>query len=210
MSIKVSQKFDEHAIREILRRAEEIHIGAPQQDDTEAKAIIKAAEEAGLPRAAVEQALQERLAQVQATTTPGEFLFAPSADGKLYVAELISSNGATTRARFLNGSDISVPTSQTQPANFLPGSKVYANWPSFGWWNCTVISFDKSNRLLRLSDGWGNEKSFPLAEVRINPPVQANSKFHKDLIYFWDNYKMQLMIAVGVGLFVFIMILRNI
>lgn len=206
----MSQKFDEQAIREILRRAEEIHIGAPQQDDTEAKAIIKAAEEAGLPRAAVEQALQERLTQSQPTTTPGEFLFAPSADGKLYVAEVVSSNGATTQARFLNGSDISVPTSQTQPANFLPGSKVYANWPSFGWWNCTVISFDKPNRLLRLSDGWGNEKTFPLAEVRINPPVQTNSKLQRDLIYIWDIYKMQIVIAAGVGLFVFGMIMRNI
>ena len=194
----MSQKFDEQAIREILRRAEEIHIGAPREDDNDAKAIIKAAEEAGLPREAVEQALQERLSQTQASTAPGEFIFVPSTDGKLYVAEVISADSITTRAKFLNRSEVTVPSNQTQPASFLPGSKVYANWPNFGWWNCTVVGFDKPNRLLRLTDGWGNEKSFPLAEIRINPPSQSNTNIHKTLLNFWEKNKMYIIIAAGI------------
>jgi len=177
----VSHKFSEQQVREILARAEQIHLGAAEEQESDSKALIKAAEEAGLPREAVEQALRERLETQIPNLTPGEFVFAPSADGKLYVAEVKSSSATTTTIQFLIGSEISVPTEQIQTANFLPGSKVSANWPHWGWWTCTVLSFDKPNRLLRLSDGWGTEKTFPLAEVRIDPPkiVNTNSSWSK-------------------------------
>ncbi len=177
----MSHRFSEQQIREILARAEQIHLGASEEQESDSKALIKAAEEAGLPREAVEQALRERLEAETPNLNPGEFVFAPSADGKLYVAEVKSSNSVGTSVQFLNGSELTVSAAQIQPAKFLPGSKVNANWPHWGWWQCTVISFDKPNRLLRLSDGWGTEKTFPLAEVRIDPPkiVNTNSSWSR-------------------------------
>lgn len=177
----MSHRFSEQQIREILARAEQIHLGAGEELESDSKALIKAAEEAGLPREAVEQALRERLEAETPNLNPGEFVFAPSSDGKLYVAEVKSTSASSTTVNFLNGSDLAVPTHQIQPAKFLPGSKVSANWPHWGWWLCTVISFDKPNRLLRLSDGWGTEKTFPLAEVRLDPPkiVNTNSSWSK-------------------------------
>ena len=203
-------KLNENEIREILKRAEQIHIGAAREDEeADSKALIKAAEEAGLPREAIEQALRERLEAQTITSTPGDFIFAPSADGKYYTAEFIESNAHTTRARFLTGGEISFPTEQAHPAQFLPGSKIQANWPNFGWWTCTVIAFDKPNRLLRLSDGWGNEKSFPLAEVRFTPPRVNNNDFFGQLTTFWEKNKMSLLIALGVVLVLGGMILRR-
>lgn len=171
----MSHKFTEQQVREILARAEQIHLGAANEQESDTKALIKAAEEAGLPREAVEQALRERLDTQTPNLTPGEFVFAPSTDGKLYVAEVKSSGSNTTTVQFLIGSELSVPSSQIQPAVFLPGSKVKANWPHWGWWTCTVLSFDKPNRLVRLSDGWGTEKTFPLTEIRLDPPKVVNT-----------------------------------
>ncbi len=202
-------KLNENEIREILKRAEQIHIGASvEEDDSDSKALIKAAEEAGLPREAVEQALRERLDSQTFTLTPGDFIFAPSSDGKHYTAEFIESNAHTTRARFLTGGEISFPNEQAHPAQFLPGSKVQANWPNFGWWTCTVVAFDKPNRLLRLSDGWGNDKSFPLAEVRFIPPKVSNNDFMGKLTSFIDKNKIAL-IAVAGALFLLIQLIRR-
>lgn len=179
----MNHKLDEQAIREILVRAEEIHLGASSEGESEHKALIKAAEEAGLPRDAIEQALRERLESSKLQTAPGEFVFAPSADGKLYVAEVIESNSTKIRVKFLNGSESTVSPESAQAATFLPGTKVYANWPHWGWWNCTVLSYDQPNRLLRLTDGMGSERSFPLTEIRINPPKSqhASSNFLQSL-----------------------------
>lgn len=196
----MGHKFNETEIREILRRAEEIHVGGSQEQESEAdsKALIKAAEEAGLPREAVEQALQERLQQTAAPNTPGEFIYAPSTDGKLYVAEVISSQNGTITAKFLNGSETTFPASEAQPAHFLPGAKVQANWPNFGWWTCTVLGFDKPNRLIRLTDGWGTEKSFPLADIRYVPKKEHTTTLNKKLLDFWEANKMYIIIAAGI------------
>jgi hypothetical protein len=192
-------KLNENEIREILKRAEQIHVGASlEEEDSDSKALIKAAEEAGLPREAIEQALRERLGTQTTQAAAGDFIFAPSTDGKLYIAEFIESNSHTTRGRFLTGGEISFPTDQAQPAQFLPGSKVQANWPNYGWWTCTVISFDKPNRLLRLSDGWGNEKTFPLAEVRFVPPRVNNNDFVSKVTDIWERNKIAIIVTAGI------------
>ncbi|MFM9873477.1 MAG: hypothetical protein ACKVQS_08440 [Fimbriimonadaceae bacterium] len=201
-------KLNENEIREILKRAEQIHIGATTEEQSDEKALIKAAEEAGLPRDAVEQALRERLEAQELKATPGDFIFAPSTDGKLYVAEFLHSSAGQTTARFLNGSEATFPSEQAQVAQFNPGCKVQANWPNFGWWTCTVIAFDKPNRLLRLSDGWGSEKSFPLAEVRTIPPKTHSNSLQTQLVNLWDRHKVAI-IAVAGALFMLIQLIRR-
>lgn len=196
----MSHKLDEQAIREILVRAEQIHLGSSFEEESEHKALIKAAEEAGLPREAVEQALRESLENAKLQTSPGEFVFAPSTDGKLYVAEVLNSGSSQIKVRFLNGSEASISAESAQAASFHPGTKVYANWPHWGWWNCTVLGYDQPNRLLRLTDGMGSEKTFPLTEIRINPPKnQTNIPF---LQAFNSNPHLGY-VALAVGMVIF-------
>jgi hypothetical protein len=58
-----------------------------------------------------------------------------------------------------------VTTDQVRPCAFLPGEKVVANWPWWGPWTCNVISYDAARQKVKLSDGWGYTKTFPIAEV---------------------------------------------
>jgi hypothetical protein len=35
----------------------------------------------------------------------------------------------------------------------------------WGTWTCTVVSYDAARQRVRLNDGWGYTKSFPVSEV---------------------------------------------
>lgn len=200
----VNNKLDEQAIREILVRAEQIHLGTTEQSEEDA--LLKAAEEAGLPRNAVEQALRERIA-MQANNQ-GDFIFAPGGDGKLYIAEVLSDQNGITRAKFLNGSEVTFPSDQAMTATFLPGSKVQANWPAFGWWTCTVLGYDKPNRLVRLSDGFGTEKTISLTELRQINPDSINPLIRRAKALFKQN-PMVFIIGAGLLFVSFVILLRN-
>jgi hypothetical protein len=111
-------------------------------------------------------ALRERL-ELGAIAPPevGSLVFAQSADGKFYVAEVVSAEEDRVRVRYLRGSEHTVTLDQVRPAAFLPGERVVCNWPWWGPWTCSVISYDAAKEKVKLSDGWGDTKSFPISEV---------------------------------------------
>ena len=112
-------QLSQEELREVLARAEEIHSRNVETGDAES--ILRAAEEAGLPREAIEKALEERFGASREPAKPGELVFAESADGKHYVAEALSGDQRETKVRFLKGGEHTVPTANTRPASFLPG-----------------------------------------------------------------------------------------
>jgi hypothetical protein len=65
----------------------------------------------------------------------------------------------------MRGAQHTVTLEQLRPATFLPGDRVICNWPWWGPWTCTVISYDEAKQKVKVSDGWGDTKSFPLAEI---------------------------------------------
>ncbi|MCW5942110.1 MAG: hypothetical protein KIS66_07750 [Fimbriimonadaceae bacterium] len=173
------EQLTEEETREVLARAEAIH--SRKADDApmvSVEAILAAAEEAGLSREAVEQALRERNRSVAAPAKVGDLAFARSVDGREYVAEVLASDDQAVRVRFLDGGEHTLPASQVRPATFLPGERVTCPWPGWGWWPCTVISYSATSRTVKVTDNWGSNKSFGIAEVRIDPPKvrRANSR----------------------------------
>jgi hypothetical protein len=162
-------------LREVLARAEEIQSASRQGEEmsVELEAVIAAAEEVGLARPAVERAIRERLNLPAAPPAVGTVAFAPSADGKLYAAEVLSVSPGEVRVRFLRGSEHSVSLDQLRPCSMIPGERVVCNWPMWGTWTCTVVAYDAAKRKVKLSDGWGYTRTFPLAEVWIAPPRRA-------------------------------------
>lgn len=160
-------QLSDDELREVLARAEEIQRGSRTVDGMQAEmeAVIGAGEAVGLARPAMERALRERFDMVAAAPDPGSLVFAQSADGKYYVAEVVSASGDSLRVKYLRGSEHTVTPEQVRPCAFLPGEKVVANWPWWGPWTCTVISYDAARQRVKLSDGWGSTKSFPIAEV---------------------------------------------
>ena len=160
-------RLSDDELREVLTRAEEIQQSARSVGtmQSEIEAVIGAGEAVGLDRTAIERALRERFDVAVAPPTPGSLVFAQSADGKFYVAEVVSADVEGARVRFLRGSEHSVTPEQLRPCAFLPGEKVVVNWPWWGPWTCTVISYDAARQKVKLTDGWGYTKSFPISEV---------------------------------------------
>lgn len=160
-------QLSDDELREVLTRAEEIQRGSRRVGtmQNEMEAVIGAGEAIGLARPAIERALRERFDLAEAAPATGSLVFAQSADSRYYVAEVVTAATDAVRVRFLRGSEHTVTPDQVRPCAFLPGEKVIANWPWWGPWTCTVISYDAARQKVKLSDGWGYTKSFPIAEV---------------------------------------------
>ena len=160
-------RLTDDELRDVLTRAEEIQRASLHDAEVSAEleALIGAAEEVGLARAAVERALRERLALPAPPPAVGSLTFAKSADKKFYVAEVLSISTEGVRVRFLRGSEHLVTPDQLRPCAFLPGERVVCNWPWWGPWTCTVLAYDAVKQRLKLSDGWGDTKTFPVEEV---------------------------------------------
>ncbi|MBS1706129.1 MAG: hypothetical protein JST40_09665 [Armatimonadetes bacterium] len=172
-------------LREVLIRAEQIQsqqvVNVDQEVETET--IVQAAEEAGLSRDAVLQALQERLALTQASTQPGAIVMAESADGHFYAARVISSDTVAAKVKFLSGGEQSLPLNKIKPFSPVPGTQFSCPWQNWGWWNCKVVSYDSDNMRLLVTDGWGNQQGFHISEVRQNKERSPQS--NQSLYYLY-------------------------
>jgi hypothetical protein len=166
-------------MRDVLVRAAEIERTTPTHEDLEI--VMHAAEEVGIPRAAVERALRERLALQLKAPEPGELVFARSTDGKYYVAEVRSVDEEVCRVRYLRGGEHAVSLDEMKPCTFLPGERVMCYWPHWGAWNCTVLSYDAEQGRIKVTDGWGDSHEFPIGEVWL-APRKAGSRLRTRVI----------------------------
>lgn len=161
----------------MLARAEAIQ-GSSERvsaSDADVEAFIQAAEEVGYARTAVELALRERLPFSMNAPAAGELAFAKSADGKYYIAQVLSSGREGVRVRFMRGGEHTVAVDDLRPCSFLPGERVVCPWPSWGPWTCTVLSYDAPAQRIKVSDGWGDTREFPISEVWLNPPPKSGA-----------------------------------
>ena len=169
-------RLTDDELRDVLARAEEIQSESRRGPEMKAEleAVIGAAEEIGLPRTAVERALRERLDLPAPPPAVGALTFAKSAGGKFYVAEVLSISADSARVRFLRGTEHDVTLDELRPFSFIPGERVTCNWPWWGPWTCTVVSYHAASQYVELSDGWGSTEAFPIAEVWLTPPQKAD------------------------------------
>jgi hypothetical protein len=171
-------------LRNVLARAEEIQ-SASSISTIELEAVIQAAEEVGIARSAIERALRERLHLPLRVPEVGELTFAKSADGKFYVAEIIGVKDDVFSVRFLRGGTHHVSGDELRPCSFLPGEQVVCYWPWWGPWTCTVLNYDQAQGVVKVTDGWGDSKTFPISEVWIAPRkkiVTARNRVYAALI----------------------------
>jgi hypothetical protein len=102
-------------------------------------------------------------------------VFARSADGKFYAAQILNSQGHSIQLKFLNGGEHRLPLEDIRPLAIMPGQRLVCPWPNWGWWTCAVLSYDAENRRVRVTDNWGSEETFSLADVHMNPPREKSS-----------------------------------
>lgn len=164
-------RLTDEQLRDVYARAEEIDRAGRHGDEWNAElaGVIGAGEEVGLSRQAVERALAERLDISISPPVVGSMTWARSADGKYYVAEVLSVADQGVRVKFLRGSEVALTAAELRPCAFVPGQRVVCNWPMWGPWTCTVIAYDAARQRLKLSDGWGSSRAFPVSEVWLAP-----------------------------------------
>ena len=168
-------RLTDDELRDVLARAEEIQRATRRGEmAAELEAVIGAAEEIGLARPAVERALRERLDLSPAPPAPGSLAFAKSADGKYYVAEVLSNSPDRVQVRFLRGGEHLLLPDEVRPCSFIPGERITCDWPWWGPWTCTVVAYDAASRFVEVSDGWGSSETFPIADVWVEPPQKPD------------------------------------
>ena len=163
-------------VRAVLARASEIH-AATEGSFGDRESIIQAAEEAGIGRAAVERALRECMPDAPMTAPlVGDTTFAKSADGKFYVATVVSVSDDRYHVRFLRGGEHVVTLEELRPGTFLPGERVVVQWPWWGPWTCTIVSYAADTQQVTVTDGWSETRTFPIAEVWLAPRKSVQSR----------------------------------
>lgn len=180
-------RLTDEELQDVLSRAEEIQRAARQGPEwnSELAAVISAAEEVGFSRRAVERALSERL-NLPTKPVVGSLTWARSADGKSYVAEVLSTSDDGAHVRFLGGSEHDLTIDQLRPCAFIPGERVVVNWPWWGPWTCSVVAYDAAKKRVKLNDGWGYTRTFPVSEVWLAPdkakPGAARQRIYMTLL----------------------------
>ena len=177
-------KLSHEELRDVLARAEELDRADREgvERTAEIAALIGAAEEVGLSRRAVERALAERLNLPLIPPVVGALVWARSADGKYYAAEVLSISDEGTQVRFLRGSEHRLSLDDLRACAFIPGERVACNWPMWGPWTCTVVAYDSVKQRVKLSDGWGDTKTFPVSEVWL-APARSDARSTRRRVY---------------------------
>lgn len=160
-------RLSDEEVRAVLARAEEIERASTESDAARAEfeVLIEAAEEVGLTRRAVELAIRERFPAPAAPPADGSLTFARTPGGKFHVAEVISQTVDSIRVRFINGSEHTITPDLLRPFSLMPGERIACHWPWWGPWTCTVIAYDAKKQMVKVTDNWGEERTFGVGEV---------------------------------------------
>jgi len=162
--------MDHEQIRQLLTRAQEIESqqSAGNSEQAEIEQIVTAAEESGLSRESVMRALRERVNSGDRPLAPETIVLARGGGRHYHFAKVRSVENGLASLEFLSGPEVTVPVSDVRPLSLLPGERVNCPWPVWGWRKSTVLSYDKENQTVFVTDGWGWNKHFPLADIRVD------------------------------------------
>jgi len=166
----------------VIERAHELQMR--NQELAAYEAFVQAAEEAGIPRESVMQALRERLATAP-KYHPGQFVMAPGADGFLYVAKVGAIEDSVARIKFANGSETAFPTDELRPFALLPNQKVQVNLPGWGgWYGATVSHFNEQTLSLTVNAS-GMTQTVTLEALRMRPQKDGETLFDLNTVVSW-------------------------
>lgn len=196
--------LSEEERRTTLRRAIEIAQSTESVEETaqaedELEMYLKASEEAGIPRAATLQALKERLLVPIEAHKPGDLVFAPSTDGRLYVATVIRTDPTSAIVRFDKGGELSIALGDLRPLGMVPGRKLQFHKDG-SWWNGSVKTYDTKSQQLELeAAAYGTVKKIKFKDVRLLPEVPTTADKVNALL--WRASLIAGGVGMGIGWF---------
>ncbi|MBX3095539.1 MAG: hypothetical protein KF812_01635 [Fimbriimonadaceae bacterium] len=177
-------ELNDEALSGVIERAHELQM--QDQELASYEAFVQAAEEAGVPRESVLQALRERLATAPQFKVD-DLVFAPGADGWLYIAKITGLEEGVAQLKFANGADASFTTNKLMSMSLLPNQKVQVNLPGWGgWYGSTVVSINHFAHSLTVNAS-GIQQTVTMDAVRIRPEVADGKerKFTKTEFIEW-------------------------
>jgi hypothetical protein len=178
MNTPPNSRLTDEELREVLARAEEIERGDRKGAavDAEFSAVVEAGVAVGLAKQAMVQALRERGVVPMTPPTPGEMVFARSADNNYYAAKVLTVDNRGVRVQFMRGTEHTVALHEAMPFALIPGARVMVNWPWWGTWECNVVGYDATKQTVKVNDGWGETKTFRVSEVWQAPKKSHSAK----------------------------------
>lgn len=177
-------KLSEEELGQAYYRASQI---VEQQTDTafsqsakqDYEAYLTAAEEVGIPRQAMLQALRERFLIPMEAVKPGDLIFAPAGDRQWHAAQILRvENDTSIIVQFLNGGEQSIALTDIRPLGLVPGREVEFDYqvvvPEMQgiWHKGKVAEYDPVNKQARITYGL-TAYTVPLTRLRLRAEKQA-------------------------------------
>jgi hypothetical protein len=185
-------RLSDEELAAVVQRAHEIGSLQGRLDESRRglEEYVKVAEEMGVPREAMMQALSERFSFLDREIETGTLVFAKSSDGRAYAAKVVSAGEDSVHVRFLNGGEARVGRHELQEASFSPGAQYEYHSPSYMMYlKSAVVRFDRDAMTVTFNY-WGTEETVPLSKVRTARPRTGPGV--PPLVYTLDN-------ALGTG-----------
>ncbi len=173
----------DQSLRSVLERAQEIssETGLLLKQNPEWADLIQAAEEAGIPRDAIMEALRERIADSDLPAfEPNELVLATDGNGWYHTARIDTVRSGSVRVRFLGGGDADLAPSDIRRFTLVPGAKVNLFYGGV-WATAPVVAFNRDAMSVTLNI-WGGNHTATLDTIRIRDerkvrPVSDRLKF---------------------------------
>jgi hypothetical protein len=184
-------------LHEVLTRAQEIDAGKGQtiEGNPEYDGLMQAAEEVGINRDSVLQALRERIGVKQEPFEPGEVVFARVPDGSYYPGTVIEEKDGMVNVDFLSGSKGEVPVTAVKKFQALPTQPIECQWKFLGWRPSIILKYDPKDQMAKVAGPMGRTQWCVLHELRMaadaDSAEQASPK---------TNWLVLAAIALGSGL----------
>ncbi len=161
-------RLTQEDVAQTIQRAREIVESSSEGGDLLAlRDCLDMAEELGVPRDAMIQALAERGHFAGQKLAVGESVFARSTDGHYYPGRIEAIQDHTVDVKFLKGGTRSCAAAEVRPLDIVPGRRLQGEAKDWGWANGEVKSYDEASAKVTVLYGFGTEEKLPLSKLRL-------------------------------------------
>ncbi len=167
------EEVNKAVVRATQIAEEKVEPGQPASPAASFESYVAAAEEIGIPRDAMLQALREQHVLPSISYKVGDQVFAKSVDGAYYAASIIEVNeDNTAQVRFVGGSHHRVTLNDLRPFALVPGAILQfqdeAQLGSGIWYSGKLVDYNADRQKVTMTLV-GTSYTVPVTMVRLKP-----------------------------------------
>lgn len=167
------EEVNKAVIRATQIAEEKVEPGQPANPAASFESYVAAAEEIGIPRDAMLQALREQHVLPLVSYQAGDQVFAKSVDGAYYAASITDVNeDGTAQVQFISGSHHRVTLKDLRPFALIPGAVLQfqdeAQLGSGIWYSGKLVEYNADRKKVTMTLV-GTSYTVPITMVRLKP-----------------------------------------